>query len=85
MKISNTSPINNIRKSSSQVRSQSTTKSKGDGKVEKTIAVNDVRSALESASEVDLSEVARIKKEISEGTLKMDLNSLAKAVLDLHK
>lgn len=86
MKISNTTPVSGISKSSSsQGKIDNAPGSKKEDKVEETIPGHDVRSALASASDVDMSEVNRIKKEISEGTLKMDSQQLAKAVLDLHR
>lgn len=71
--------------SSSQGKVDSVPSSKKEEKVEKTIPGNDVRAALAKASDVDMAEVNRIRKEIAEGSLKMDSQLLAKAVLDLHK
>lgn len=86
MKITGTSSVNGVIKSApSNGKSDSSIAAKKEEKAEKTIAANDVRAALANASDVDMSEVERIRKEISEGTLKMDSKSLAKAVLDLHK
>lgn len=86
MKITSTSPVNGVAKSSSyQGKVDSAPSSSKEESVDKAIPGNNVRAALKNASDVDMAEVDRIKKEISEGTLKMDSQTLAKAVLDLHK
>lgn len=86
MKITGTSSVSGVIKSvPTHGKSDTSVAAKKEDRVEETIAANDVRAALAKASDVDMSEVDRIRKEISEGTLKMDSKSLARAVLDLHK
>lgn len=86
MKISGTSTINGVSKSSpSYGKAESAAAPKKEEKVDKAIAGNEVRYALTKASDVDMSEVERVRKAIAEGTLKMDSQSLAKAVLELHQ
>ena len=85
MKISGSSPVSNVSKSApvggranNNVAGEKTEES------EKTLRGNDIRSAMESASDVDRSEVERIRQAIADGSLQMDSQTLARALLDLH-
>lgn len=85
MKISGSTPVTNVPKANpAGARTETAAQEKQASSLEKTIPGNDVRSAVENASDVDMSEVSRIRQAISDGSLSMDSQTLARAVMDMH-
>lgn len=85
MKISGNTFVGGVQKPSpTGGRSEAPEQAAKTKNVEKSIPGNDVRSAVENASDVDMSEVERIRNAISNGELSMDSKTLAYAVMDMH-
>lgn len=85
MKISGSTTVNSVPKSSpTGARSETSVYTQQSPGAEKTLPGNDVRAALEKASDVDMAEVNRIRQAIADGSLSLDSKALARAVMDMH-
>lgn len=85
MKISGNSPISSVSKSApAGSRPDNGVGREKTQESDKTLKGHNVRSAIENATDVDKAEVERIRQAIADGSLAMDSQTLARAVLDLH-
>lgn len=84
MKINHTTPVVGTTTTTGPSVSEQKEKTATKPAVEELQSTN-VRKALQESSDVDMNKVSEVRKAIANGELKLDVDSLAEAVVSMHR